>query len=92
MENTNNKIEYNFEKCTIDSVFDDNSNLIIRNKKSNDFLIQDNEFLNFPNNSLDMNWIYWNDFLNSFKLKKETDISYDSFFLTSKITELFYEY
>ena len=92
LENTNNKIEYNFEKCTIDlCLFDDNSNLIIKNKKGNDFLIQENEFLNSPNNSLDVNWVYWNDFLNSFKLKKESDISYDSFFLTSKITELFYE-
>ena len=63
--------------------------LISKNKKQ--FIIQDNEYLNFPSNSFDITWHYWNDYLNSFNLKKESNISYNSFYLTTKITDLFYD-
>ena len=91
LRNTNNKIEYNFDNCSIDLfLFENNSNLKIKNNKNSEFIIKDNEFLNFPNNSFDVARVYWNDFLESFKTKTESDVSYNSFLLTSQITELFY--
>lgn len=91
LKNTQNKIEYNFDNCSIDLfLFDNNSNLKIKNNKHSEFIIKDNEFLNFPNSSFDVAWAHWDDFLKSFKTKTESDISYNSFILTSKITELFY--
>ena len=91
LRNTHNKIEYNFDNCSIDLfLFDNNSNLKIKNNKNSEFIIKDNEFLNFPHNSFDVARVYWNDFLESFKTKTESDVSYNSFLLTSQITELFY--
>ena len=91
LKNTQNKIEYNFDNCSIDLyLFDNSSNLKVKNNKNSEFIIKDNEFLNFPNSSFDVAGVYWNDFLNSFKSKTESDISYNTFFLTSKIVELFY--
>ena len=92
LKNTFNKIEYNFDNCSVDLfLFDNDSNLIVRNKNKKQFIIQDNEYLNFPSNSFDITWHYWNDYLNSFNLKKESNISYNSFYLTTKITDLFYD-
>ncbi len=92
LENTSNKIEYNFDNCSVDLyLFEEESNLKVKNNIKDEFLVQDNEFLNYPFNSLDVGWSHWNDFLNSFKLNKESDISFNSFYLTAEITELFYE-
>ena len=92
LENTLNKIEYNFKNCSVDlSLFEDESNLKIRNKSDTDFLIKENEFLNFPFNSLDVNYSYWDDFIKSFKNQKKSEISFDTFYLTTKVVEMFYE-
>ena len=89
--NTSNKIVYKFENCFVElHLFDDNSNLLIKTENIKDFAIQDNEFLNFPNNSLDVAWSYWDCFLKSFALKKENETSINNFFLTTKIVEMFY--
>ncbi len=89
--NTSNKIEYKFENCFIElHLFDDNSKLLIKTNDENDFIIQDNEFLSFPNNSLDVAWSYWDCFLKSFTHKQENETSISNFFLTTKIIELFY--
>jgi len=91
LKNTSNSIDYNFKNCSINlSLFDNNSNLKITNNDSNEFIIQDNEFLNFPNKSLDVAWSFWDEFISSYKDKKKSEISVDNFILTTKIIELFY--
>jgi hypothetical protein len=91
LKNTSNSIDYNFENCSINlSLFDDNSNLKITNSENNEFIIQDNEFLNFPNKSLDVAWSFWDEFISSYKNKKKSDLSIDNFILTTKVIELFY--
>ena len=95
LKNTSNSIKYNFENCSINlSLFDDNSNLKINSNDDtdySDFIIKDNEFLNFPNQSLDVAWSYWDKYLKSFINKRNSEISIDNFILTTKIIELFYE-
>ena len=91
LENTSNSIDYNFKNCSISlSLFDDDSNLKINSSDNNDFIIKDNEFLNFPNKSLDVAYSFWDEFLSSFKNKNESKISVNNFILTTKIIELFY--
>ena len=81
LQNTSNKIEYNFKNCSIDlSLFEDESSLKIRNKNNTDLLIKDNELLNLPYNSLDVTYSYWNDFIESIKSQKKSEISLDAFF------------
>lgn len=70
--------------------FNDDSNLKINSSDNNDFIIKDNEFLNFPNKSLDVAYSFWDEFLSSFKNKNEFKISVNNFILTTKIIELFY--
>jgi hypothetical protein len=92
LENTSNIIKYNFDNCSIDlSLFDNNSFLKISNDNNKDFIIKDNEFSNFPNNSLDVATSFWNEFIVSFKNKKNSILSIDNFVLTTKIIELFYD-
>ena len=92
LQNTSNKIEYIFNNCSIDLfLFEDESNLKIKNKKNIDFIIKDNEFLNFPNNSYSIAYFFWSEFINSFKNEKETEFTINDFYLTTKITEMFYE-
>ncbi len=92
LKNTSNKITYKFKNCSIDLfLFDDNSNLIVNNESSYNFIIKSNEFLNFPNTSLSVGTSYWNEFINSFKNKKESEISINNFILTSKIMQFFYD-
>ena len=91
LKNTSNSIDYNFKNCSINlSLFDDSSNLKITNDGSNELIIKDNEFLNFPNKSLDVAWSFWDEFISSYKNKKKSEISVDNFILTTKIIELFY--
>jgi predicted dehydrogenase len=91
LDNTSNSIEFNFKHCSLElSLFDDNSSLKIINNGNHEFIIKDNEFSNFPNNSLDVLWSFWNEFLYSYKNKKKSEISADNFVLTTKIIELFY--
>ena len=72
LQNTSNKIEYNFKNCSIDlSLFEDRSSLKIKNKNNTDLLIKDNELLNLPYNSLDVTYSYWNDFIESIKSQKK---------------------
>tara|TARA_B110000008_G_scaffold254698_1_gene270809 strand:+ start:5532 stop:6500 length:969 start_codon:yes stop_codon:yes gene_type:complete len=92
LKNTSNKITYKFKNCSIDLfLFDDNSNLIVHNKDSSVFIIKNNEFHDFPNTSLGVGASYWSEFINSFKDKKESEISINNFLLTSKIMQFFYE-
>tara|TARA_B100001121_G_scaffold34566_1_gene29316 strand:- start:151 stop:1119 length:969 start_codon:yes stop_codon:yes gene_type:complete len=92
LQNTSNKIEYNFKNCSVELfLFEDESNLKIKNKTNTDLLIKDNEFLNFPSNSFDVTNSFWEDFIKSIKNKEKSEISLDTFFLTTKIVEMFYE-
>ncbi len=92
LKNTNNKITYVFENCSIDLfLFDDESNLILNNKESDKFVIQKDEYLKFPNLSLGVGASYWNDYLKFFINKKDSDLSVNNYILTTKIIELFYE-
>lgn len=91
LKNTSNTIEYNFDNCSLNlSLFDDNSNLRITKNDGYEFIIKDNEFLNFPNKSLDVAWSFWDEFISSYKNKEKSEISIDNFILTTKVIELFY--
>lgn len=91
LKNTSNSIDFNFKNCSIRlSLFDDDSNLKVTSNDNCEFMIKDNEFLNFPNTSLDVAWSFWNEFLCSYKNKKKSEISVNNFILTTKIIELFY--
>ena len=88
--NTSNKIVYKFENCFVElHLFDDNSNLLIKTENIKDFAIQDNEFLNFPNNSLDVAGHIG--LFSQIICKKENETSINNFFLTTKIVEMFYK-
>ena len=92
LKNTSNKINYKFNNCSIDLyLFDDEANLILKNKNSERFLLQNQEKYNLPNSSLGVGASYWDDYLYSFKNKKKSDISIENFLLTTKLIELFYE-
>lgn len=91
LKNTSNSIDFNFKHCSIRlSLFDDDSNLKVTSNDNYEFIIKDNEFLNFPNKSLDVAWSFWNEFICSYKNKKKSEISVNNFILTTKIIELFY--
>ena len=91
LKNTANKIQYNFNNCSVDLfLFKDDSNLKIKNKGNFEFLIKDNDILNFPNDSYSVAYSFWNEFISSFINKKESEFTINSFFLTTKITEMFY--
>jgi hypothetical protein len=91
LKNTTNKIQYNFNNCSVDLfLFKDDSNLKIKNKGNFEFLIKDNDILNFPNNSYSVAYSFWNEFISSFINKKESEFTINSFFLTTKVTEMFY--
>ena len=92
LKNTNNKITYLFENCSIDLfLFDNESNLVLNNSDSDKFIIQKDEYLNLPNLSLGVGASYWNDYLKCFINKKDSDLSVNNYILTTKIIELFYE-
>ncbi|WP_440915388.1 Gfo/Idh/MocA family protein [Candidatus Pelagibacter sp.] len=92
LKNTSNKISYKFNNCSIDLyLFEDEANLILKNKNSKKFSILNEEKFNFPCSSLGVGALYWDDYLNSFKNKKRSDISIENFLLTTKLIELFYE-
>ncbi len=92
LKNTANKITYHFENCSIDLfLFDEESKLILSNYNLGKFVIQDDEYLNFPYLSLGVGASYWNDYLKFFVNKKESDLSVNNYLLTTKIMELFYE-
>ena len=92
LKNTSNKIRYKFNNCFVDLfLFEDEANLVFGNESSENFLIQNEENMNFPNSSLGVGAAYWNDYLNCFKNKKNSEISIDNYKLTTKLMELFYE-
>ena len=47
--------------------------------------------MNFPNDSLSVGFSFWDKFIISYKNKKKSEISIDTFLLTSEAVELFYE-
>ncbi len=92
LKNTSNKITYHFENCSIDLfLFDDESNLVLKNNNLDKFIIQNDEKLNFPNSSLGVGASYWNDYLKYFIEKRDSDLSANNYLLTTKIIEMFYE-
>ena len=83
---------YLFDNCSIDLfLFEDSSNLIINSNSNNKFTIKNNETMNFPNDSLSVGFSFWDKFIISYKNKKKSEISIDTFLLTSEAVELFYE-
>tara|TARA_B110000027_G_C16119759_1_gene302143 strand:+ start:715 stop:1683 length:969 start_codon:yes stop_codon:yes gene_type:complete len=92
LKNTSNKMTYVFDNCSIDLfLFEDSSNLIINSNSNNKFTIKNNETMNFPNDSLSVGFSFWDKFIISYKNKKKSEISIDTFLLTSEAVELFYE-
>lgn len=92
LKNTSNKITYVFDNCSIDLfLFEDNSSLVINTNSDNKFIINNNETINFPNDSLSMGYSFWDKFIVSYKNKNKSEISIDTFLLTSEAVELFYE-
>ena len=91
INNTSNKITVIFENMTIDLyLYDNNSNLIVKNKDSRKFILNDFNMGNYPNDSISQSASYWQNFLTCFKEKKQSYSTNETLFLTSKFIELYY--
>ena len=91
IKNTSNKITIVFENFFIDLyLYQDNSNLIIQNLDSRRFYLSDFNLKNYPNDSISQGTSYWENFLKSYKEKKQTFATDESFYLTTKFIEFYY--
>lgn len=91
IENTSNKIRINFENCFVDLfLYEDNSDLIIKNKDSKKFILSDYNMNNYPNDSISQGASYWENFLTSYKDKKISYSTEDTLMLTTQIIEYYY--
>ncbi len=91
IENTSNKIKINFENCNVELfLYEDNSDLIIKNKNSKKFILSDFNMKNYPNDSISQGASYWENFLTSYKNKKTSYSTDQSLMLTTQIIEFYY--
>lgn len=92
IENTKNCIKFEFAHNYLSlNLFEDDSEIIVTsNTNLKKFHIKNFLNDNYPNDSLSLASVYWDEFLKSFKEKKKTYTNQDTFLLTTKIIELFY--
>ena len=71
-------------------LYQDNSNLIIQNLDSRRFYLSDFNFKNYPNDSISQKQVIGKIFPKSYKEKKQTFATDESFYLTTKFIEFYY--